>query len=1378
MSIDSLTIFSIYTKNWFTKTLGAPTKVQDEAWPSIKEGKHTLVSAPTGTGKTLSAFLVFIDKLREEARNGTLKEELHLIYVSPLKSLASDIRENLRRPLSGIMAEECNDGLDYDLSNTLTLGIRTGDTPQSERKRMIKHPPHILITTPESLYLMLSSKTGKSILATAKAIIIDELHAVIESKRGAHLMLSIARLDKLCKEPLQRIGLSATMKPLEVAAEFLSPDPVTIIAPKMEKGIHIQIKSPIAEAISFKKNPVWQEVASAVYESCKGAKSVIAFVEGRAYAEKLAYYVNQIAGEGFARIHHGSLSKEQRLETEQALRDGELRLLCATSSMELGIDVGDIEEVYQIGCPRSISSTMQRLGRAGHNPNHISIMKIFTRTKEESLYSGLTAKVLKEGKIEPLKPPIMCLDVLAQHLVSMATDDGYHVDEVMEILPRTYTFRNVTKEDVKAVLKMLAGDYEHDRNIPVRPRILYDRIHDTVLGDAYSRMLSISAAGTIPDKGEYAVKTENGVKIGELDEEFIFESRIGDKFLFGTFAWQISGIQKDTVIVKPSATGAFKLPFWKGEVKGRRLQTGLDFGQLFRRLNHAYYTNTLDVELEQLSLSDQTLLEVKDYITHQIEVTQVLPDDRTIIIEHFRDETGNFQMMVHSIFGRGVNAPLAILAREMARRQTNMTINSVDDDDGFLLFPYDGSKLPEGILQSIQVESARKILEALLISTPLFNITFRYNVANSLMMGVKKAGRQPLWVQRMRSAQMLDNIIPYKSHPLIRETIRECLEDYWDLPGLEYVLNGIRSGYIHIREIELIEPSPMSFILRQQTEASQMYNYAPTPQGVYDATNSALKDEDLLQPDKVQLDMLQVRKKLPENEEELHTLLMIEGDFVAGELELPFEWLESLVGKDKVAYIEPGLWIACEHLEIYESALIQNDFEVRKQIVLRLLRYRGPFTIEQLAIRYVWSKEQASIILSQLLDEDKVVLDDGLYYQKDLYERARIETIKSLRRQIKTLPSERYASLISNKTRYSGTPLEQLEKSLRLLSSESYPLDLWESIILPSRVNAYRPELMEQVLSSGNVFWKIEDKLRLTFYQYDLIDWDIDLSHILDSLEDNERILYDALLKRGASFMQRLTCLLDGISPYDPLLSLAEKGYIFADSFVPIRQLINKDKLNKGSVKVRVSAIAKAMTQGRWEMIRPLKALSIEDHLELLFDQVVILSKETIKGIPWSRALEVLRIWEFTGRVRRGYFIDGLSGIQFIRDKEFQAVMDELEHPITDIIWLNGIDNALLWGKSLSHYKDRSYMNIPGNFIALSKGIPVCIFEKQGKVLRSFDDSKLYEALKQFVIDFTRKRVYTALNRVVVKQYPKEAVEAIIQAGFKREMNDYVLYRS
>ena len=1424
-----LQLFTQETADWFQNTLGTPTPVQKEAWPKIAAGGHVLVSAPTGTGKTLSAFLVFLDRMKQQAQAGKLKQELQLIYVSPLKSLAADIRENLRRPLEGIGAQE-----------VIKVGIRTGDTSQKDRQQMVRKPPHILITTPESLYLMLTSKTGQNVLATAKAVILDELHAIIDTKRGAHFMLSLARLDYLCGTPLQRIGLSATIEPLEEAAQYLAPEAVTIAAPEMEKHRRLEVLGPYADAAKGRrKDPIWEELGALVFRYCQNSRSVIAFVEGRRYAEKLAYYVNLLGGEDFARVHHGSLSKEQRMETEMALRDGRLRLLCATSSMELGIDVGEIDQVLQVGCPRTVSGTMQRLGRAGHNPGRVSVMYLFPRTAAECVSCGLTAQLAREGGVEHIHPPVQCLDVLAQHLVSMAAFRSYSLDEVMEILPRAYPFQNITKEDIKTVLCMLAGDYEHGHDIPVRPRILYDRIHEKVEGDGYSRMLAISAGGTIPDKGLYTVKTEDGVKLGEMDEEFVYESQKGDRFILGAFAWKITNISRDTVTVIQAPVEGARLPFWKGEIKGRDKRTGEAFGEMYQALQQAYEDGKLSKALEALGLDKTAVSLASGYLERQMKATGGLPDHKTIIAEHYRDSSGNSQLMFHSVFGRRINAPLALLAAQRTRELLEMEIGSVDDEDGFMLYAYGNGALPEGILQNIDPETCVQILEILLPATPLFNMAFRYNSGRALMMGVRKNSRQPLWLQRMRSAEMLAQVVQEKEHPLIRETRRECIQELWDAEGVKELLSDIQSGAVKVREIYTELPSPMSLPFLWEQESAVMYDYSPTPRKIHSAVEDALKEalrgeQELLQAGTRELLQVQERSRLPQDEKQLHSLLMTEGDLAAGELDIPVQWLDSLAQEGRAVYLEQGLWIAAEEAEQYAIALEGNAIALdvnesgkhveenaialdvnesgkhvegnaialetngsgeRLRIVRRMLRYRGAADAVQTAERYGFAIEAAKELLEELCKRGEAVKQAEKYYHATLYRRAQVWTMKNRREEARTCPAEAYAALLLSRMDWNAPAEESLRNILKQYAGATLPAGYWEGFLLPYWVKNYRSAQLDAYLAEGEVFWHMEAKGGLCFDYQSEIDWEADVCSPQQELSEKEQIIYQALLKRGASFMQSLNGVLGADSPYDTLMSLLEKGLVSADSFVPVRQWLDKEKMKKATARQRVNLRVKALQAGRWAVVRPLKTQqaetvkqaentglakkALEEKIENCFDRCLILCRETAAGcgLSWQEVLSVLRVWEYTGQARRGYFIEGMSGAQFIRKKDYGTVIRKLQNPEQKFTWINAADPMQCWGKALSHREGRNFLNVTGTAVGCLGGAVVAVLERQGNTLRVFDELNLRECLAVFAQEYQRGRIFPLLKRIVVKKYPDTAKEALTQAGFFSEMQDYVLYR-
>ena len=1352
------------TEPWFSESIGTPTAAQREAWPAIASGQHVLLSAPTGSGKTLAAFLSLIDRLKAESDAGMLEDGLRVIYVSPLKALAADIRENLTRPLEGLGAGE------------LRVAMRTGDTPAAERQRMLKRPPHILITTPESLYLLLCTERSRGMLSTARTVIVDELHALISTKRGAHLMLSLARLDGIAQKPLQRIGLSATIRPLALAAAYLANgEAVRVVAPTIEKRADIAVTGLLADMRALPQGTVWPELASRAVQACEGRRTVIAFLEGRAQAERLAAAVNAIAGEGFALAHHGSVSREKRQEAEAALRSGALRLLCATSSMELGIDVGEVDLVLQVGCPLTVSSALQRMGRAGHRPGRVSVMQVFPKTASDGLWCALTADAALNGEIEPARPPEGCLDVLAQHLVSMAADGGYTVEEALETVRRAWPTRNLDRETLSSVLAMLAGDQEHAQDRPVRPRLLYDRIHGAVTGDGYTRLLALSAGGTIPDRGLFPAVLRDGTRVGELDEEFVFEASVGDRFLLGSFAWRIEEISRDRVIVSASGGAGAQAPFWRGDGTGRDYGVSVRFGEILRGMQNG---RNLEEKLSALRMDAWAAKNTARHLKDQLAAVGCLPDDRTIVVEHFCDDAGEHQMMVHSIFGRRVNAALALLLQRAAAERVEADIRSYDDDNGALLFSVGTRPIPDGLLQGLDPALSRAVLTALLPATPLFSMAFRYNAGRALMFGARDGRRQALWVQRLRGAEALDMAVKDPGHPLMRETLRECLEDYLDIDALNDVLSGVREGRISVRELHLDVPSPMALPMRRQVEAELMYDYAPIPKSALNAAETALRQAvasgGAIVPDPQLLNAGFTRGRGPGNAEQLHALMMTEGDFAAGEVDAPIEWLEALSHGGRCRYIEPGLWIPAELAPDYIAAAA-GDAAHQARIARRCLRYRGGQDADGLSERYGWPVAACAAVLSQLAEADVAIPDGGLYFHSEVYDRARRQTLLARRSAIETLPPERYAALMARRLRAPGRPADQLRQAVEALLERPFPLAQWEGTLLPARVRDYRPALLDALLARGEYIWRIAEG-QLSLHRADRVDWEA-TPDAPQGLDEDEAAVLSALTRRGASFAASLS----GVSRRQPaakaLLSLAARGLVRADSFAPVRALLALEGGAAKSPRQQARLWSVAAQAGRWEIARPLAQLPDEDRLELDFAAHALICRETAELLPWAKALEQLRVWEYTGRARRGYFVSGMSGIQFVKDADFAAVTAGLNARDGEPVWLHANDPAQAWGSALAHREGRAFMCVPGTAVCLADGAVAAVLEQSGRRLRVFDARRIGPALSALTRDYRAGHILADRERLTLKEGAKGFEEALRAAGWLPEALDWTLWR-
>ncbi|HET6997725.1 MAG TPA: DEAD/DEAH box helicase, partial [Solirubrobacterales bacterium] len=879
---DPLGPFSAPVRRWFEASFEGPTPAQAGGWEAISGGDNALICAPTGSGKTLASFLWGIDKL---ARSPQLGTGVRLVYVSPLKALSYDIERNLRAPLRGIGAD-------------ISVGLRTGDTSQKERRAMAKTPPDILITTPESLYLMLSSNV-RAILASTEAVIVDEIHAVAQSKRGAHLALTLERLDDLVlgaagegdsgegsaeqqrggsSEPspesppraratgIQRIGLSATQRPLERIAQFLvgPKRQCRIVDAGRRKDLDLEIVVPVedmsdpgAPAYPSEDGPppteiepsahvrsIWPAIYPKLLELVQEHTSTIIFVNNRRASERLAKRLNELAnGEGeqelpatehgghadtgepagmveIARAHHGSLSHEERTLVEEMLKSGELPCLVATSSLELGIDMGAVDLVIQVESPKSVTRGLQRIGRAGHGLGETSKGRIFPKYRGDLLECAVVARRMREGEIEETVIPQNPLDVLAQHLVSMAALDEWNVDEVERLVTATESFRELSREQLENVLDMLDGRYPSDRFAELRPRIVWDRTQGTIHGRKGARTLVVTNAGTIPDRGLYGVHLPDGRRVGELDEEMVYEARPGQTFLLGATTWRIEEITRDRVIVTPAPGAPGAVPFWKGDGIGRPAELGEAIG--------AFSREAVSREPEELAasydLDPRAAANLVAYLREQQQATRVVPSDETIVVERFRDEIGDWRLCILSPFGGRVHSAWGLALAAKIRNERDLEADAIWSDDGIVIHLPDADEPPPADLVLIEPDEIEDLIVGELSGSALFGARFRENASRSLLIPRAYPGkRTPLWQQRLKSQSLLEVARDFPRFPVILETYRECLQDVLDLPALGDLLRKLHARQISLVEVETPTASPFASSLLFDYVATYMY---------------------------------------------------------------------------------------------------------------------------------------------------------------------------------------------------------------------------------------------------------------------------------------------------------------------------------------------------------------------------------------------------------------------------------------------------------------------------------------------------------------------------------------------------------------------------
>jgi ATP-dependent Lhr-like helicase len=1402
--VDPLGVFSPETRAWFESAFGAPTPAQNLGWPAIASGKHTLIQAPTGSGKTLAAFLYGIDRLHPEPNQG-----LRLIYVSPLKALNYDIERNLRGPLAGLKSE-------------LRVAVRTGDTPQKERAEMLRHPPDILITTPESLYLLLTSRAREN-LRGVRTLILDEVHAVAGTKRGAHLALSVERLERLVDEPFQRIGLSATQRPLEEIGRFVSgAREIELVDAGVAKELDLRVVVPLEDmrepdaqgtGSEGSQQSIWPSIYPEILRLVTEHRSTIVFVNNRRLAERLALRLNELAEKEIARAHHGSLAREQRFEIEELLKAGEIPCLVATSSLELGIDMGAVDLVIQVESPKSVARGLQRIGRAGHELGAVSKGRIFPKFRADLLESAVVVKLMLEGGIEETVIPRNPLDVLAQQVVAIAADEEISVDELHELVRAAYPFADLSRTQLENVLDMLAGRYPSDEFAELRPRIVWDRTAGVIRGREGVRRLAVTNAGTIPDRGLFGVHlVDGGGRVGELDEEMVYEARAGQTFLLGASTWRIEEITRDRVLVSPAPGVPGAVPFWKGEGVGRPYELGEAIGKASRELVAQSHKVAMKRLTEEHRLDERAANNLLTFLNEQAAATGAVPSDRTVVVERFRDEIGDWRLCILTPFGARVHAPWALALAARMRDSLGLEVQSIWSDDGIALHLPDADAPPPTDEIVISPDEVEELVVQEVGQSALFGARFRENAARALLIPRRRPDqRTPLWQQRLKAQGLLQLARRYGSFPIILETYRECLQDVFDLPALKRLLTGLRTRELDLVDVETASASPYSASLLFDYIATYMYE-DDTPPAERRAQALSL-DRDLLREllgqeelrDLLDADAVdEVERQLqgsPRNADHLHDQLRLRGDLREGEYDEGFA--QTLLRERRALLVriagEQRL-IAVEDAGRYRDALgvmppgglpevfLEGGEESLEQLLLRYARGRGPFTTAQANKRFGRDVEP----LLQKLERREQLLRGELrpggtereWCDPDVLRRLRRASLAALRKEVE--PAEQ-AALGRFLPHWHGVDRRAtLREALVPLQGLSLPVSLWESEVLPRRVPGFNPGQLDQLCASGEVVWVGAGLDRVAVYFRD----DAPALGRPAAASPPEGEAHDAIraaLGRSAEFWYDLVTAteLEPEVALPALWDLVWAGEVTNDAWTPLRagRRYQVPRAPRGRPRrfSRQRSAGITATQGRWSLTGRLfpgqpdpRALA-----ELLLERQGIVTRDGVRGegIPggYGAVYGQLRALETLGACRRGYFVEGLGGAQFAlpgaveRLRELRPREDEEPEPLV----LAAADPAQPYGAALPWPKRAGARaaRVAGAQVVLLGGEAALFVERGGRSLvplREPEEAWLRGALAALV-EYVKRG---GAKRLAVERFDgdpvgeTEIMPLLLEAGF------------
>ena len=1266
---DPLAPFSEPTRAWFAEAFAGPTRAQELGWRAISGGKHALIHAPTGSGKTLAAFLWCLDRLQTEPRPA--RPTVRVLYVSPLKALTYDVERNLRAPLAGIRRTAERLGVEVP---EIRVASRTGDTPADARRQIARTPPDILVTTPESLYLILTSQ-AREILRGVEHVIVDEVHAIAATKRGSHLALSLERLSHLADADPQRIGLSATQRPLSAIAGFLggADREVEIVDAGARKELQLEVIVPVedmarmGEDMEVDETPggpaagpearrsIWPSIHPKLLELIRAHRSTLIFVNSRRLAERLSARLNELAGEELVRAHHGSIAREQRLEIEEQLKQGKLPALVATSSLELGIDMGAIDLVVQIEAPPSVASGMQRIGRAGHSVGEPSIGKIFPKFRGDLVEAAVVVERMLAGQIEETRIPRNPLDVLAQQLVAICADSRWTVDDLHRLVTRADSFRDLSREQLTGVLDMLSGRYPSDEFADLKPRLVWDRQTDEVASRNDARVVAITSGGTIPDRGLYGVflpgddARRGGRRVGELDEEMVYESRVGETFLLGASTWRIEEIKPDRVIVTPAPGEPGKMPFWHGDAVGRPIELGRAIGAFLRELEPMKPDAAVARVREDHALDERAARNLVAYLRDQREVTGALPTDRTIVVERFRDELGDWRVALLTPFGGRVHAPWSMAIESRLRERHGFEVQSIWSDDGIAV------RLPEGAeSDGVTIESALLLepdeIEDLLMSelgsSAMFAARFRENAARALLLPRRRPGqRTPLWMQRQKSADLLAVASQYGSFPIILETYREILRDIFDMPALVELLGDIRSRRIRVVSVESRSASPFASSLMFDYLGSFMYE-GDAPLAERRAQALALDRDllaellgseelrELLDPEAVADLELELQglagARRARTVDGVADLLRRIGDLRTDEVEA--RCADGLDGADSLRELERARravrvrigneerWIAIEDVARYRDAVgasppagvaetwLEATDAPLDALLARWARSHAPFTAEMPAAR--WGIARAAVEdRLRALAAGGTLLEGAFrpggaaheFTDPDVLRQLRRRSLARLRREVEPVEPEVLGRFLPawHGVGSSAGGVGRLVEVVAQLEGVPIPASVLERDVLPARVSGYTPRLLDELGAAGEVVWIGRGTLgrddgRVALFRRDRVD----LLATAGSGDDRpSEPVHDAirqhLQRRGASFYPQLRASVTDVRNEEELLDalwdLVWAGEVTNDTFAALRALSLPRSRSKATPRPgRLTALGPPRAAGRWSLVADL----------------------------------------------------------------------------------------------------------------------------------------------------------------------------------------------